>query len=102
VHRTVGRTFSLRRSIMAVINRKNLVLRGVRVGFDVVTDMKRAGSNPAMATWAMSHSPRHCLAITAGQAILSRWPQYSPSDLPSHRDQQRSLWLKRGSAESAF
>jgi hypothetical protein len=44
---------------MAVINRKNLVLRGVRVVNDVVTVSERAGLNPARKqTVAMSHSPR--------------------------------------------
>jgi hypothetical protein len=44
---------------MAVITRKNLVLRGVRVVSDVVTVLERAGFNPArVQTVAMSHSPR--------------------------------------------
>ncbi len=44
---------------MAEMNRKNLVLRGVRVVNDVVTGMKRAGCNPAgERTAAMSHSPQ--------------------------------------------
>ena len=44
---------------MAVINRKNLVLRGVRVVNDVVAVLERAGFNPArVQTVAMSHSPQ--------------------------------------------
>jgi hypothetical protein len=45
---------------MAVKICETLVLRGVRVAGDVVTGLKRAGFNPAMAqTAAMSQSPRH-------------------------------------------
>jgi hypothetical protein len=44
---------------MAVINRKNLVQRGVRVVSDVLTVLERAGFNPARKqAMAMSHSPR--------------------------------------------
>ena len=44
---------------MVLINRKNLVLCGVRVVTDVVTVLERAGFNPARTeTMAMSHSPR--------------------------------------------